>query len=93
MSTTIDWPAVIADLAYLLGDVDESHPDSRVPCSQYVLAENLGVARTTIQRWLDGSRPNWDDGELLLERWCKLSTKARAFAPLTKRSLSAAKLR
>lgn len=92
MNTTIDWPKLIVDMAYLLGDVDESHPDSRVPCSEVQLAAALDVPRTTLRNWLDGSEPKHGQGEMMLERWCKLTGKNRAFAPLTRRSLSAAKV-
>jgi hypothetical protein len=92
-STTIDWPAVLTELAYILGDTDESHPDSRVPCGTRVLAQHLGVHRESIRRWHDGSEPGHADGEMLLTRWQLLTGKAREFAPRTRLVLSAARMR
>ena len=40
---------MLDDLAHLLGDVDESNRDVRVPCSTVRLADALGVARGTLQ--------------------------------------------
>lgn len=93
MTTAIDWPTLITELAYVLGDVDESHPDSRVPCSSRVLAQKLGVDRGLIRRWHDGGEPGHAHGEMLLLRWVQLTSKAREFAPRARVSLSAAKLR
>ena len=49
MTIGIDWTAVLDDLAHLLGDVDESNRDVRVPCSTVRLADALGVARGTLR--------------------------------------------
>ncbi len=88
-STRIDWPQVLADIAYLLGEPDIANPDVRVPCSQERLALSLGVARGTLRGWMDGSEPKHGDGEALLQRWCALTSKARVFAPTERRPLSA----
>ena len=85
----IDWPAVLGDLAYQLGDPAPGNPDARVPCSQERLASALGVARGTLRGWMDGSEPKHGDGEKLLDRWRVLTGKPRIFAPLERRPLSA----
>lgn len=90
MTVGIDWTAVLDDLAHLLGDVDESNRDVRVPCSTVRLADALGVARGTLRGWLDGSEPRHIDGEAVLQRWCVLTGKAREFAPRERKSLTAA---
>ncbi len=93
MATTIDWPAILTDIAYQLGDVDESHPDSRVPCSSRVLARDLEVERDQVRRWHEGSIMEYSQGVKLLRRWSDLTGKAQEFAPRKHESLSAAKLR
>lgn len=89
MTVYIDWPQVLGELALLLGDVDPQAPHLRVPCSQEKLAVALGVARGTLRGWMDGSEPKHGDGERLLVRWCTLTGKARIFAPVDRRPLSA----
>lgn len=91
--TTIDWPAILTELAYLLGDVDESHPDSRVPCGTRALAEHLGMTRWQVRSWHDGTEPGHRDGETLLDHWQLLTGKRREFAPRTRLVLSAARMR
>lgn len=85
----IDWPMLLGDIAYLLGEPDPVNAEVRVPCSQERLAGALGVARGTLRGWMDGSEPKHGDGELLLDRWCQLTCKARVFAPVDRRPLSA----
>ena len=64
----IDWPRLLGDIAYMLGEPDPGNPDVRVPCSQERLASALGVARHAAR--LDGrQRPKHGDGERLLDRW------------------------
>jgi hypothetical protein len=89
----IDWPSILTDLAYVLGDEDESHPGGRVPCSTRTLALHLGVDRDYIRRWHAGSEPRYADGEMLLVRWVTLTGKAKEFAPRTRPILSASKMR
>jgi len=84
----IDWPTVLDEIATVLGDIDPA-TGRRVPVSVVVLAESLGVARGTLRGWLDGSEPRHQDGERLLDRWCTLTGKARAFAPRDVRPLPA----
>ena len=53
------------------------------------LAEALKIPRGTLRGWMDGSEPRHTDGEALLDRWCRMTGKARIFAPTERRSLSA----
>lgn len=85
----IDWPRLLGDIAYMLGEPDPGNPDVRVPCSQERLASALGVARGTLRGWMDGSEPKHGDGERLLDRWVRLTGQARIFAPVDRRPLSA----
>lgn len=81
MTTRIDWPRLLEDLAILLGE----HGN---PCTTFELAHQLSVARGTLRGWIDGSEPKHADGEKLLDRWRALSGKPREFAPLEPKSLS-----
>jgi hypothetical protein len=88
-----DWSSILADLAYLLGEPDPSNREDRTACGERVLAAHLDVARSTLKGWIDGSEPKHSDGEMLLQRWCALTGKARSFAPLRRVSMSAADVR
>lgn len=79
----IDWPKLLEDVAYLLGEPSQANPDLRIAVSQEKLATALDVSRGTLRNWMDGSEPRHSDGETLLFRWCSLSGKARTFAPVT----------
>lgn len=89
----VDFPRLLGDIAYLLGDLDPINPAQRIACSQEKLAERLVVARGTLRGWLEGSRPKHDEGERLIEVWCTLSSKSRTFVPLERRSFSASQVR
>lgn len=91
--TIVDWPAIITDIAHLLGDEEPGRPTMRTPLGTRGLADKLQRARSTIRGWRDGAEPSHSDGEMLLDRWCSLTGKAHAFAPRTKRQLSAADLK
>jgi hypothetical protein len=52
--TRIDWPIVLGEIAYLLGDLDPLNPERRVPCGERALADRLDTARSTLRGWLDG---------------------------------------
>lgn len=80
--TRINWQQVLEELAWLLGEPDQNNPEQRTPLSTSQLADAIGQARGTLRGWIDGSEPKHADGEVLLDRWCKLSGKAREFAPL-----------
>lgn len=88
MTVRVDWCRVLGDIAHLLGDVDQPSP-TRMPCSQEQLAAALKIPRGTLRGWMDGSEPRHTDGEALLDRWCRMTGKARIFAPTERRSLSA----
>lgn len=90
---TIDWPSILADLAYRLGEPDAANPDARTPCGERTLAGYLGVPRGTLRGWMEGSEPRHADGELLLVRWCVLTGKDRSFAPTMRGSMSASGVR
>lgn len=86
----IDWPALLGDVAYLLGDADPADADRRVAVSTSRLAVLLGVPRGTLIGWMEGSEPKHADGEKLIDRWRVLTGKPREFAPRERRSLTAA---
>ena len=90
---TIDWPALLSDIAYLLGDYAPDDASQRIPCGERPLARYLGVSRGTLRHWVSGGTPRYDDGCMMLERWCALSNKSDMFAPRHQRMLSAAKTR
>ncbi len=76
----IDWPALLADLAWLLVDERERSPE-RESASAAGLAEWLGVPRSTVRGWLDGAEPRHNDGEALLDCWCRMTGKLADYAP------------
>jgi hypothetical protein len=86
----IDWPRLLEDIAYMLGEVDESNPAARTPVSTARLAVLLATPRGTLIGWMDGSEPKHADGERLIDRWRVLTGKPREFAPMERRSLTAA---
>ena len=79
----IDWPRLLGDLAYLLGD-ELPGTTAREPAPVGTLAAFLAVPRSTLRGWLEGAEPRHNDGEALLLRWCALTGKARTFAPLVR---------
>jgi hypothetical protein len=81
-ATRVNWPKLLEEVAWLLGEPVLHEPERRVPLSTSQLADAIGQARGTLRGWIDGSEPKHADGEALLDRWCKLSGKAREFAPL-----------
>ena len=89
----VDWPKLLGDIAYLQGEPDPQNASQRVPCSTVLLADHLGVARGTLRGWLDGSVPKHDEGERLIDVWCKLSGKSPTFLPREHHTLSASRVR
>lgn len=79
----IGWAALLGELAYLLGDEREGTPH-REPASLGILVADLDVPRSTLCGWMEDAEPRHNDGEALLMRWCALTGKARAFAPLVR---------
>lgn len=78
-----DWPRLLDDLAYVLGD-ELPGTTAREPAPLGTLAAFLAVPRSTLRGWLEDAEPRHNDGEALLMRWCALTGKARAFAPLVR---------
>lgn len=91
--TRVDWPTILGDIAYLLGDVDPMNRSVRIACSERVLAERLETARSTLKGWLDGSEPKHSDGERIIAEWCVLTGHGPSFVPRERRVLSAAQVR
>jgi len=87
---SIDWPRLLGDIAYLIG---EEVPGScaREPVGSRLLAAYLGVSRGALRNWQDGTEPRHSEGEQLIETWCRLCGKPEASAPITVRSLSASR--
>lgn len=88
-SAHVDWPRVIAELQWQMGEQIEATPHLRNPVPIERMAEQLGVARGTLRGWIDGSEPKHADGERLIDLWCRLVSKSREFVPLERRPLSA----
>lgn len=88
----IDWPKVLEEIAYLLGEPLPANELLRAPVSQERLASHLGFPRGTLRNWIDGSEPRHSDGEALLAHWCRLTGKARTFVPVDRYVYSAAKV-
>lgn len=88
--TRIDWPTLLGDIAIMLGEINPTNPSVREPINTSQLATALGTPRGTLIGWLDGSEPKHADGERLIDRWRALTGKPREFAPMERRSLSAA---
>lgn len=87
--TRIDWPSLLGDIAYMLGEIDPANPTVREPVNTSRLAILLHTPRGTLIGWLEGSEPKHADGERLIDRWLVLTGKPREFAPMERRSLSA----
>jgi hypothetical protein len=87
----VDWAKLLGDIQYLLGEEDAHNPAVRVPIGTATLAVHLGVSRGAVRNWIDGTQPRHDEGERLIERWCRLAGKGRANLPLTTASYSASK--
>jgi hypothetical protein len=88
----IDWPKVLDDIAYLLGDPLPTNELLRASVSQEKLADALDAPRGTVRGWIDGSEPKHSDGERILAYWSRLTGKARTFAPVDRYVFSAAKV-
>lgn len=93
MSANVDWPTLLGDIAYLLGDPIPGNQHRNEPVGTPTLAKHLELSRSTVRSWMDGAEPRHSDGERLIVIWCKLSGKAAAFVPLARPSLSASKMK
>lgn len=80
----IDWPMVLSDMQWLLGEAVDGFPDQRTPVGTRAMATQLGVDRELVRNWLNGTEPKHKDGEMLIARWCALTCKARTFLPMTR---------
>lgn len=92
MSTTVDWSRLLEDMAFLLGEIDDTQPGGRQPCGTRKLAQHLQVDRQTVRNLLNGSEIRHSEGERLLDIWAKLTGKPTAHAPRGKSQLSAARM-
>lgn len=91
---TFDWPRLLDDLAWLLGDPpDHDNPYVRTPISAQALAEWLKVPRKTMIGWRDGTQPRHADGEMLIAQWTRMAGKGREFVPKSYAVLPSAKVR
>jgi hypothetical protein len=80
MVMAVNWPAVLADLC-----------GGRM--NTYAVSELIGVPRSTLRGWLDGSEPKHADGERVLLAWMKTTGRSRDRVPMERRELSAARMR
>lgn len=92
-ATCCDWPRLLGDIAYLLGEQVHDGTPLRTPIGTPRLAEALGVARGTLRGWLDGSSVEWAQGQALIAYWCDLTGKRPEHIPITIVTLSAAKVK
>ena len=89
----IDWPRLIEDLQYLLGEPEFEGSSARVAVGTHAVAKYLHVPRTTLVRWLDGARLEYHQGCELIEAWKRLTGKGEQFLPITVATFSAARMR
>ena len=89
----VDWPTLLSDLAYLLGEPDSANPNVRIPCGERRLAEYVGVHREAMRRWKEGSKVEYHDGLHLIDAWCRITGKASTFVPTERGTLSAHRAR
>lgn len=81
--TSVDWPQLLADMQWLLGD-ELPGTTERVPCGVLTLARHLEVSRGAVRNWLADTEPAHSQGEALIRAWVKLSGKPATDAPLTR---------
>lgn len=85
----IDWPRVLADIAWHNAALIPGMPGCRAPIGPRVLGEFLGVSRGAIRNWMEGTEPRFSEGERVLDAWCRATGEPRAKAPVIATSLSA----
>jgi len=66
---TIDWFQVIMEI-------------SRYGLSMQVIAQTIGVARTTLLGWKQGAEPRHSEGDRLLTFWTSVTGHDRSEAPM-----------
>lgn len=85
----IDWPTLLGDIAYLLGEPHPLNPLVQVPVGTPALAKHLGVSRGTLRNMTDyGCEPRHGEGVRLLAIWAQMSGKPATDAPLARPSMS-----
>lgn len=85
----IDWPRVLAEIAWHNAAPVPGLPTIRAPIGPRVLGEFLGVSRGAIRNWMEGAEPGWANGERILLAWCTATGEPREKAPVVATSLSA----
>lgn len=93
MTTQVDWPRLLDDLRWLLGEPDFAFPDARTPLAKPKLAIQLGMSWGAMRNLFDGTEPRHTQGEALIAMWCRLSGKGREFVPICRVSFTAAQMR
>lgn len=88
----VDWPRLLGDVQYLIGELQSGSEVVRTPVGTPKLADYLDVSRGTVRNWLDGTEPRHTEGERLIAVWIGLTGKGRQFVPVTVRVFSAAKV-
>lgn len=89
----IDIPRVLEDIAYMLGEPEPTNKLLRAPLRTEKLAEALGVPRSTLRGWIDGSDPGLHHGLMIIGLWCQVTGKAQTFIHRQQRPLSASQVR
>jgi hypothetical protein len=69
MRKRVNWFRIIADL-------------SRCGKSTYDISAQLERAQSTVDRWANGSEPRHNDGEDLIDMWCREMGKCRSEVPM-----------
>ena len=82
-TTTIDWPTLISDMQWLLGEAMPGTVE-RQPCGTLLVAQHLGISRGAVRNWLAGTEPAYTHGEAALLAWAALSGKPVSAAPRAK---------
>lgn len=87
----IDWPRLLGDIAWLLGEDEPNVPNSRQPLSEVRLAATLGFSRGKLRNIISGTsfKVEYHDGCALILLWSRLSGKDKEYVPITMRSISA----
>jgi len=93
MTIGVDWPRLLEDISWLIGEADFAFPDVRTPAGTPKTAAYLGISRGALRNLLDGTEPRHSDGERLIAIWVKLSGKPPQFVPVARTSMTASQAR